>query len=229
MNALLPVVKGIARTGGKAYKLVAQLPRGSSIDKLSFRLLSEWQDPVLVLCAEVSSLMVEPPSLFDDLLPQSLMGEVNSLQRFLYHGNIMYLPSNYLCKLDCFAIFTSLETRVSFLDHRVPKLACLLPLVFKIRGKESRRTLSQVFYKNVQCELVDRPKAGFNSPVGQWKRWPLWLCAENLPDEKRLLREGYIYQTPIRLKWNEHFAERGDHTTSLCIVQMFQALLEAQN
>ena len=124
---------------------------------------------------------------------------------------------------------TSLETRVPFLDHRVAELAWRLPLDMKIRGGQGKRALRQVLYKYVPRELIDRPKAGFGIPVGQWLRGPLRPWAESLLDEKRLQTEGYFYPSPSRQKWAEHLAVQRDHTASLWAVLMFQSWLESVN
>ena len=118
---------------------------------------------------------------------------------------------------------TSLETRVPFLDHRVAELAWRMPLSMKVRGNTGKWALRQVLYKHVPRELIERPKAGFGIPVGQWLRGPLQAWAESLLDEKRLQSEGYFYPAPIRQKWAEHLAGQRDHTASLWAVLMFQA------
>jgi asparagine synthase (glutamine-hydrolysing) len=227
VNALLAGNLGIARAGDKAHKLAARLRRVHSIDELSLSLLSEWQDPAQVVRGEGGGLLVEPPSLLDDPLPQSLVGEANSVLRMMYHDSMTYLPDDILCKVDRAAMATSLETRVPFLDHRVAELAWQLPLDMKIRGNEGKWALRQVLYKYVPRKLIDRPKAGFGIPVGQWLRGPLRPWAESLLDEKRLQTEGYFYPVPIRRKWAEHLAGRRDHTASLWAVLMFQAWLES--
>jgi asparagine synthase (glutamine-hydrolysing) len=121
---------------------------------------------------------------------------------------------------------TSLEARVPFLDHRVTELAWKLPQHMKIRGGKGKWILRQLLYKYVPRELIERPKAGFAIPVGQWLRGPLRPWAESLLNEQRLQSEGYFHPEPILAKWAEHLNDQCDHTASLWTVLMFQAWLE---
>ena len=75
-------------------------------------------------------------------------------------------------------------------------------------------------------KLIERPKAGFGIPVGQWLRGPLRDWAETLLDENRLKREGYLKPAPIRKIWQQHLSGRYDQTVKLWTVLMFQAWLE---
>ena len=56
--------------------------------------------------------------------------------------------------------------------------------------------LRQVLYKHVPRELIERPKAGFAIPVGQWLRGPLREWAEAQLDETRLRDEGHFDPAP---------------------------------
>jgi asparagine synthase (glutamine-hydrolysing) len=228
-NALLPGGKGIAQAGDKAHKLAARLRGVRDLDDLYKSLVSEWQDPAQVVRGGNGCTLVEPSSLLADSLPEcDLAGVANSPLRMMYCDSMTYLPDDILCKVDRAAMAVSLETRVPFLDHRVAELAWQLPIGMKIRGGQGKWALRQALYKHVPSELIDRPKAGFGIPVGQWLRGPLRPWAESLLDQNRLNAEGYFYPAPIRKKWAEHLAGQRDHTASLWSVLMFQAWLQQQ-
>ena len=230
LNSLLPGGKGILQTGDKAHKLAARLRGVRNIDDLYLSLLSEWQDPGQVVRGKNGSNVVEPSSLLADPLPEGdLIDVANSPLRMMYRDSMTYLPDDILCKVDRAAMATSLETRVPFLDHRVAELAWRLPSHMKIRGGQGKWALREVLHKHVPRALIDRPKAGFGIPVGQWLRGPLRPWAESLLDEKRLLAEGYFYPVPIRQRWAEHLKGQRDHTYSLWAVLMFQSWLESVN
>lgn len=229
VNALMPSNQGIIRAGDKAHRLAVRLSSVRNMDDLYRSLVSEWQDPTQVvkgegLTGEKTFLL---QSLLDDPLPKQGVGEHQL--RMMYRDSMTYLPDDILCKVDRAAMASGLETRVPFLDHRVAELAWQLPLHMKIRGNESKWALRQVLYKYVPRELIDRPKAGFGIPLGQWLRGPLRDWAESLLAENRLHAEGYFYPSPIRSKWAEHLSGQFDHTASLWTVLMFQAWLEQES
>lgn len=101
-------------------------------------------------------------------------------------------------------------------------------MAMKITGNEGKRALRQILYKHVPRNLIERPKAGFGIPVGQWLRGPLRDWAEALLDENRLDREGYFHPEPIRRVWQQHLSGKYDWTGRLWAVLMFQSWLEAQ-
>ncbi len=227
VNALLPRAQGVDSAGDKAHKLAARLSGVRNMDDLYRSLVSVWQDPALVVKGEAGDnggRVKEPTCLLDDLLPAQ--GAAQHQLRMMYRDSMSYLPDDILCKVDRAAMATSLETRVPFLDHRVAELAWRLPLRMKIRGGEGKWALRQVLYKYVPRELIERPKAGFGMPVGQWLRGPLRDWAESLLSERRLQAQGYFYPAPIRKKWTEHLTGQRDHSASLWAVLMFQAWLE---
>lgn len=141
---------------------------------------------------------------------------------------VTYLPDDILAKVDRAAMAASLETRVPMLDHRVAEVAWRLPLSMKIRKGHSKWALRQILYRCVPEKLIERPKAGFNIPVGQWLRGPLRGWAEVLLAEDRLREEGFLDPVPVRALWREHLAEKRDWTDRLWNLIMFQAWLAAQ-
>jgi asparagine synthase (glutamine-hydrolysing) len=224
LNALVPKGQGILNAGDKAHKLAARLSGVRDLDELYKSLVSEWQDPAHVVRGENGSSVLEPSSLLCDALPKAgLTSAINSPLRMMYRDSMTYLPDDILCKVDRAAMASSLETRVPFLDHRVVELAWKLPLGMKITNGEGKWLLRQVLYRHVPRELIERPKAGFGIPIGQWLRGSLRPWAENLLDQNRLNVESYFNPEPIRKKWVEHLSGRRDHTASLWAVLMFQA------
>lgn len=222
LNVLLGK-QGLARVGDKAHKLADSLGHLRDMDDLYRSLVSEWRDPALVVKGEAGRL-VEVPGLLDDPLPGD--GVKPHPLDMMYRDSMTYLPDDIMCKVDRAAMAVSLETRVPFLDHRVAEVAWRLPLGMKIRGGQGKWALKQILFQYVPRDLIERPKAGFAIPLGQWLRGPLREWAETLLNERRLEAEGYFHPAPIRHKWTEHLKGRCEHTASLWAVLMFQTWLE---
>jgi len=219
VGRILPGANGIARLGDKAHKLAYRLKTVQSVDDLYRSLVTEWPQGMDVVRG--SSRL---PTKLDDA--RLVVDVPDAEHRMMLWDTVTYLPDDILSKVDRAAMSVSLETRVPFLDHRVVELAWRLPLHMKIRGAQGKWALRQVLYKYVPRELIERPKAGFGIPVGQWLRGPLREWAEELLDEARLEREAYFNSAPIRQVWEEHLSGRHDWTGRLWTVLMFQAWLE---
>jgi asparagine synthase (glutamine-hydrolysing) len=99
----------------------------------------------------------------------------------------------------------------------------------KIRNGQGKWALRQVLYRHVPRELIERPKAGFAIPLGQWLRGPLREWAECLLDPARLRREGFLDTVSVRRVWDDHLAGARDWSARLWCVLMFQAWLEGQS
>ena len=205
--------------GEKLHKLALVLGARNP-DELYCRLTSHWQQPDSVVLSTVATTATRNG--------HSAASLSDFTQRMMYLDLVGYLPDDILVKVDRAAMGVSLETRVPILDHKVVEFAWRLPLSFKIRDGQGKWLLRQVLYKHVPRELIDRPKKGFDVPIGSWLRGPLRSWAEALMDEGRLQREGFFDAHQIRTRWDEHLSGRRDWQQPLWNVLMFQAWLEQE-
>jgi len=117
----------------------------------------------------------------------------------------------------------SLEARAPFLDHRVVEFVATLPSSWKWRDGQSKRILRRVLYRHVPPDLVERPKAGFCVPIGEWLRGPLRDWGEDLLSERRLDREGFFDPGLVRKAWRLHQAGKVERGQQLWNVLMFES------
>jgi asparagine synthase (glutamine-hydrolysing) len=213
----------VAQLGHKAHKLAARLKHVASSDELYRSLVCEWRDPAALLQGDLF-WEGSVATAIDQPLPACLSAD--PVARMMAWDALGYLPDDILVKVDRAAMAVGLETRAPFLDHRVAAVAWRLPMHMKIRAGTSKWALRQILYKYVPRELIERPKAGFAIPLGQWLRGPLRAWADELLHPDRLLHEGYLRPEPISQLWQQHLSGRYDHTTKLWTVLIWQAWLE---
>ncbi len=216
-------IGGIARLGEKAHKLGSRLRHTRSFDDFYVALVSEWPPSAHLVRGGDPNDAALPPAMRDDI-PLGIGGATDLM---MYRDTLSYLPDDILCKVDRAAMAHGLETRVPFLDHDVVELAWRLPTSMKIEGAEGKKILRRILYDQVPRVLIDRPKAGFAMPIGQWLRGDLRDWAEALLNETRLRREGYLDPTTVRAAWARHLRGTHDHSAQVWSILMFQSWLEA--
>jgi len=219
INYVLPNHYQNSNLGDKAHKMAHRLEQVENLDDLYRNLLMIWQEGN-DLVKNSSKL----PTILDDTNIIKNISE--SEQRMMLWDSLIYLPDDILTKVDRAAMGVSLETRAPFLDHRIAELAWKLPLHMKIRDGQGKWALRQVLYKYVPRDLIDRPKAGFGIPIGEWLRGPLRDWAEDLINHEKLQSEGYLNTTLVHKTWRQHLGGHHDWSHHLWSVLMFQAWLE---
>jgi len=177
---------------------------------------------------------------FDGLLPDDcgsghLLADPPAWMRALPKSAYMmtadiqsYLSEDILAKVDRASMSASLELREPVIDHRIAEFALALPMKFKYRNGQMKWLLRQVAYRHVPASLLDRPKRGFEMPVGSWLRGPLRDWAEGLLDSRRIAADGYLNPGPVAQRWKNHLANRLDWQGKLWNVLMFQSWLDEE-
>ena len=213
----LPNSLRVNSPGDKAHKLASVL-RCESPSHAYERLISQWH--------EVDTIVLDQDykSSIQSLWQQLSELETNAL-KMMVCDTLGYLPNDILHKVDRASMGASLETRAPFLDHRVVEFAWQLPQHMKIRNGQSKWLLRQLLHQHVPRDLVDRPKAGFGIPLGDWLRGPLRDWAEDLLCESQLIQEGFLDPRRVRQRWSEHLSGKRNWQESIWAVLMFQAWL----
>jgi asparagine synthase (glutamine-hydrolysing) len=149
------------------------------------------------------------------------------VSRLMYRDMASYLPGDILVKADRASMAVSLEARCPLLDHRVVEFAWRLPSSFKVRAGKGKWLLRRVLSRYVPEALYERPKQGFNVPIGAWLRGPLRDWAEALLARPRIQGEGLLDTEAVRACWHDHLAGRRDRSGELWAILMLEAWLDA--
>jgi asparagine synthase (glutamine-hydrolysing) len=220
-SKLMPGLNHYAKFGDKIHK-AADLLNTRKLSDIYYMLCSHWQNPDKVV---INSQ--EPGTFLTKFKPE--LKELNSQQQMMALDFITYLPDDILTKVDRAAMASSLETRVPFLDHKLIEYVWKIPHSLKFRNGNGKWILKKILNQYVPKNLTERPKMGFEIPLGSWLCGPLRDWAENLLNEKRLKQEGYFNPKLIRDKWTEHLSGKKNWQYDLWDVLMFQAWIEENN
>ena len=214
-------LRNISGQGSQIAGLAERLPKIGAIigskntDDFYNRLVSQWpngQSPVLQ--SQNIGQSVAAPAFAD------------FRNTMLYLDTMTYLPDDILAKVDRAGMAVSLEGRIPFLDHRVIEFAWRVPLSAKIQKGVGKHILRQLLYRHVPRSLIDRPKAGFAVPVGDWLVGGLRDWAEMLLHPATIRSQGFLDADMVQSTW--HRFQRGEKALfpRLWCVLMFQAWLQ---
>jgi len=138
-----------------------------------------------------------------------------------------YLPSDILVKLDRASMATSLEARCPLLDHRVIEFSWTLPNSAKVRHGQGKWLLREVLSRHLPRHLFERPKQGFDVPIGSWLKGPLRSWASDLISESRLRNQHLLDVSRVQDCWLQHLSGRRDFSRPLWAVLMLQSWLDS--
>jgi asparagine synthase (glutamine-hydrolysing) len=194
--------------------------RGDRLRRLAQLLAaSDERDMLRRLTGGGTALFSNPNSGSPFAAPQ--FGDVVS--HLIFEDMAGYLPGDILVKLDRATMANSLEGRCPLLDHRVIEFAWRLPTNMKVRRARGKWILREVLRRYVPDRLIDRPKQGFDVPVGPWLRGPLREWASDLLAKASRSGDGLFDITKVNACWRDHLAGRQDHSRELWPVLMFRA------
>ena len=144
------------------------------------------------------------------------------LDRALYVDVKTYLVDDILTKVDKMSMAVSLEARVPLLDHRLLEFAATVPSSLKLRNGRSKSLLKRYLERRVPKAIVDRPKQGFEAPIGRWLRGPLAPLVDDLLLERRFRERGIFDHAVVARLWHEHREGARDHRHRLWSLMMLE-------
>ena len=121
-----------------------------------------------------------------------------------------YLPDQMLVKVDRAAMRHSLEVRSPLLDQEVVAVAARMSADRQVRRREQKILLRRLAYRYVPRELLDRPKQGFDVPLGRWFRGPLAPMARRAIADDRSPMWDLFERREAARRLDDHLAGRSD-------------------
>jgi asparagine synthase (glutamine-hydrolysing) len=181
-------------------------------------LVSAWDDAEAVVRGAPDANWAGPPTL------SGLRG--TPAEEMMAWDTLSTLPDEMLVKVDRASMAFGLEVRPPLVGHKVLEAAWRLPPSLRIHGGVGKRALRLLLDRHVPRHLVDRPKTGFDPPLGVWLRGPLRDWAEDHLATARLRDQGLLDPVAVRACWDAHQAGRPGLEYALWAVLVFQAWLD---
>ncbi len=214
----IPAFRDLTNFGDKFHKLAQAMEAHTKKDLYQI-LISNWRktSPLLQKYSIEKHELNLDDNWFDD----------HDFQQNMMNSDLKnYLPDDILVKIDRTAMSHSLEGRVPFLDHRLVEYSLRLPSSMKIDKKGGKLIPKSILKDYMPKNLFERKKKGFAIPIESIIRGPLRDWTENLLNKKRIKEEGYLDESIIRSRWNEHLSGKRNWQYQLWIVLMFQSWLD---
>ena len=147
-------------------------------------------------------------------------------QEFSIEENMMqvdqkfYLSGDILHKVDRSSMFSSLETRMPFLNPSVIYFSSLLSLKDKIYNKEGKIIIKNILKKYLPKNLINPTKMGFSIPVDEWIRGPLKNWSKEIINKAK---KNYLIDYKLLTKYeDEHFSGKHNWGHILWNIIVFQ-------
>ncbi|HPE99459.1 MAG TPA: asparagine synthase (glutamine-hydrolyzing) [Bacteroidales bacterium] len=120
----------------------------------------------------------------------------------------LVLAGDMLRKADLMSMATSLEIRSPFLDHRIIDFAFSLPSKWKFDSLSTKKILTDSYRDILPENVINRPKHGFEVPVGKWMNGALLNEIQTNWFEDKFIRYQGIFQSE-KIQRLKHQVERG--------------------
>lgn len=120
------------------------------------------------LCSKLVKNTNDKRFNFFDSIVSEFDNELGEPDRSSYLDLNSFVPSNLLECADRMSMLNSFELRAPFLDVELVEYCASLPQNFKLRNGDTKAIARTIARKYLPTEIIERPKRGFNPPVGLW-------------------------------------------------------------
>ncbi len=129
---------------------------------------------------------------------------VQTMNQILYMDAKLYLEGDILTKVDRASMANSLEVRVPLLNHSLAEYVAEIPHTLKIKGMTSKFILKKAAEGVLPPAIIDRPKKGFNVPVGYWVNTDLKELVNDQLAPAKVAREGFFRPDAVQKLLTDH-------------------------
>jgi asparagine synthase (glutamine-hydrolysing) len=134
-----------------------------------------------------------------------------------------YLPEYQLSYIDRMSMAHGLEVRAPFCDYELVDYVVSLPESYRLKGLRTKHILKEVARAWIPSDIVDRPKVGFDSPLGQWFKDELRVFLTTFLARDEVTRSGLLNPDSVQTLIEEHLTGRRDYSLQLWSLMALEA------
>lgn len=155
-----------------------------------------------------------------EYFPEPEWRHAGMLQQFMLGDLCLHMPSALLSRLDRLSMAHSLEARVPLLSHDFVDWSLTMPLEMKTQGV-GKYALREAVRPWLPEGILDRPKQGFQMPLGNWFAGDFADFAREAWHESGAAGAGYLLADAVDVLFEEHHSGRARHGKLLYAIAMF--------
>tara|TARA_B100001029_G_C14883857_1_gene351489 strand:- start:22 stop:762 length:741 start_codon:yes stop_codon:yes gene_type:complete len=148
----------------------------------------------------------------DDVFKKYNLSNLKSLTDFRNLDRLISLEGDMLVKVDRTTMLNSLECRAPFLNYDLWKFTSSLDEGFLIKNLNKKYLLKKSFENYFPKNFLDKPKKGFEVPVGDWLRLSLKKELLKYSESSFLERQSIFNIDEIQKIVHQHVLGKIDNT-----------------
>ena len=204
----------ISNPGDKLHKIFDKLENVENESDLFLSLISEWNNQDRIFNQNYNGTDCI------EIFCKNLNFNKNPIEKMMLADLKYYLPDDILTKIDRAAMYSSLETRVPFLNKNIFNIVKNMPLEYKINNKKGKIILRKILKKYLPLNLINRPKMGFAIPLDTYLREDLKEWASDLINSENFYSD-YFDKKILKQYWIEHLSQKRNWHTKLWPILSF--------
>ena len=150
----------------------------------------------------------------------------NATTEFMARDQKIYLTDDILCKLDRAAMYSSLETRLPYLNSEIVKYSWQIPLKYKIKNNITKYILREILSNYLPRNLLNKKKKGFSVPLNNWIKGPLKTWAHDLINSKKMKESEIFDYYKVKNVFDDYNKGKNNQTSGIWNILVFQQWYE---
>lgn len=158
----------------------------------------------------------------------AILENADPVSQAMHFEAMVKLTGDILVKVDRMSMANSLEVRSPLLDQELAELAGRIPNRWKTRDGKGKLILLKALGVRIPKELLNRPKRGFEVPLGSWFRGPLREYLRDHLTSKSFEQREITVAKKVHAMLDEHDSGRRDNSVFLWLLLVLELWFQEQ-